>query len=125
MEEYRRRTTKQPLSWQCNNPECSVDGALYRFQADIPKCPKCSMEGFPYILMLALIHYMLPDPKGVFLGSRGRYDLACQKSRTYLSLPDNNEAATGDPSVVNCPGCLKRISELRVRGVSGGPIEPE
>lgn len=109
---YVSRTQSQPLEWVCTNPECiqtdeERKNHYVRFVSEKPKCPRCTQEGPPVIKLLALVHLLLPDPKGKIQGQYKRWRIACDKDRDYLALTDNNEAATDVPAAANCPGCIK------------------
>lgn len=102
------QTTKQPVVWRCPNPECFDTDLDYffEFKADEPVCPKCGL-GPPAVQKRVLIHFLVRDSKGPIYGQMGlRYRMACDARRSYLATPTNGEAATGDPTSVNCPGCL-------------------
>jgi hypothetical protein len=108
------RTNKQPLQFRCNNQECGKDGQPFEFTSTRDRCPKCKAEGYPYIQLLVLIHYLIPDDKGKISGYRGRrYRMACDPTRDYLATKTNEEAATSELAATTCPGCLKEANRLK------------
>ena len=113
------RTTKQPITWRCRNPECAVDGRQFEFQSDYDECPKCKSRP-PVTSMISLCHMLLPDPRGRIRGQHGRYRLACARKRDYLATTTNHESASNLIEVVNCPGCLAEVDRLKARGRVGG-----
>ncbi len=64
--------------------------------------------------LLVLTHLLIRDPKGPFKGQMGRFRMACNTKRAYLATITNMEAATGDPLIANCPGCLVEAKRLGV-----------
>lgn len=119
------RTTKQPLTWFCINPQCADRGKRHEWEGSKPVCPKCSSEGPPCVQLRTLIHLLLPEPKGLIPGQYGRYRIACDATRDYLATNTNNEQATGDVNIVNCPGCLKAAGHSGIVDVLGRSIQAE
>lgn len=119
------RTDKQPVRAYCLNPQClerSEDGRFeFEAEADPVACPKCGADGPPLLGLLVLIHLLVADPHGPIAGSGMRYRLACDERRAYLATATNLEAATGVPSVANCPACLMRAHELKLSASQGRP----
>lgn len=111
------RTAKQPLQWRCRNPVCR-----HEFFSDYAECPKCGGKKFPHVVLLTLIHMLLPDPSGPIQGMFTRLRLACDGQREMITDRTNNEAATGVPAVVNCPGCLAELNKLKLSSLVGAPI---
>ena len=109
------RTKHQPITWRCFNPECAAVGQrCYDFTADSPQCPKCGANP-PFVAARALIHMLVKDKSGPIPGDFGvRYKLACEGKRDYLATMTNEEAASGDSRVVNCPGCLSVLGNVAV-----------
>ncbi len=114
------QTNKQPVVWMCQNADCT--GPLRRsfdFISDYPICPKCGADGDPTVQKRVLIHLLVRDPKGPIAGERGsRWRLACDGTREHLATHTNGEAATGDPTQINCPGCTAHLG----RGIKSGAI---
>ena len=100
------RTQRQQLVWMCGNPKCVERGERFRFESDDPTCPKCGCHGPPVVQLRSLVHLLVPDKNGQIKGMYGRYKLACNPKRAYLSTGKNNEAACDDIEGVNCPDCL-------------------
>lgn len=108
------RTPKQPVRFRCVNPACAVDGQSFEFTSDQDRCPRCTAVGPPYVVVLVLIHILIPDPKGKLVGqSQMRYRCACDPTRDYAATFTNKEAATGDPSQSNCPGCVAEARRVK------------
>lgn len=112
------RTLRQPLQGYCLNPECfdpeSTDG---RFTFPIENeivCPKCKNGSFPFVGLLALVHWIRESMVGQILSNRRRYEMACDIKRHYIATETNQEAGTNYPGAVNCPGCLTKMTELGV-----------
>jgi len=123
------RTKKQPRRFMCVNPRCGDTGQSgtferFQFNADKDTCPKCKGSGYPYVVLMALVHLLIPDPQGRIMGGDGRYRMACDPSRHYLATTTNQEAATGDPEAVNCPGCLEVIAKASIQEPTGSLIVP-
>lgn len=107
------QTTKQPVVWRCPNPECfeSNLSRYYEFESEYGECPKCGLKE-PYVRKRVLIHVLVRDKGGPIVGNLGlRYRLACDPKRVTLATATNGEAATGDVTTANCPGCLKAIGD--------------
>ncbi len=115
------QTTKQPVVWMCQNPLCRPTGAFFEFESDEPKCPKCKSYGMPTVQKRVLIHFVYLDNKGPIPGQHCGVRLACDKRRDYLATFTNGEAASGDPGVCNCPGCLKIIASKKAKK-QGRPV---
>lgn len=115
----RDRTTRQPARGYCLNPECLEDSAAGRFEFDVQDdrfaCPKCGARDTPMVGLLVLTHLLIRDPEGPIRGAMGRFKLACHHSRAYLATLTNLEAATGDPRIANCPGCLAAARKLGIK----------
>lgn len=115
----RDRTIKQPVLGCCYNPECLEDRRKGRFEFqsehDHFACPKCGADRAPLVYMLVLIHLLVPQKGGKIVGKGGiEYNLACDETRAYLATVTNQEAATGDPTAANCPGCLAAAAKMRI-----------
>jgi len=121
MSHLQDRTKHQPIVWRCFNPECFERGAkVFDFERDAPKCPKCGAEA-PFITARALIHVLIRDENGPIPGEHGkRYRVACDAKRDYLATLTNEEAATGNPSAANCPGCLHVVKDALI--ITGQPL---
>ncbi len=121
------RTINQPVTAFCRNPQCrEVSDQEFRFCVEHAHvaCPKCGANQEPFVGVLTLTHQLVPHPKGPIIGYTGRrYKLACDDRRAYLATTTNNEAATDQPGVVNCPGCRAAIEKLRIVDPTGIPIE--
>ena len=75
--------------------------------------------------LLVLIHLLIRDQRGPIMGSEGvRYRFACDSGRVVLATPTNLEAATGDPSAANCPGCLKAKHDEKIDRIQGAKLVP-
>jgi hypothetical protein len=111
---YPGRTDKQPLVWSCSNPKCVEDFKIFTFESDQPKCPKCTCEGPPVIQLQALIHLLVPDKAGKIRGMYGRYKIACDPKRAFVSTGKENEVGTDDINAANCPDCLKFGKKSRI-----------
>ena len=76
--------------------------------------------------LLTLTHFLVRDTGGPILGTGGlRYRLACDSNRDYLATLTNNEAATGDADLVNCPGCLAAMEQLGIKQNQGWVLDLE
>lgn len=126
------RTRKQPLLAYCRNPACWQNdekcAPLMRFEFALEtgnvECPRCRANEPPMVGILVLTHLLIKDPRGPILGAEGwRYRMGCDAQRAYLATMTNQEAASGDPHVVNCPGCLKTPEAQAV--LEGAEIEKE
>lgn len=108
------RTPKQPLQGYCLNPICSHGLPDLKFVfpvSDEIECPKCGCNQYPFVGLLALIHWVRPSDRGELnLGGR-RMELACDPRRHYISTEHNKEVATAHLEAVNCPGCQKEIEK--------------
>ena len=117
------RTTKQPVLGYCLNKACREPGqSEFEFitEHDHFACPKCGSTDKSTVGVKVLIHLMLPDRNGPIEGSRGaKYILGCDSRRAYLATFTNLEAATGDPTVANCPGCLAEALRRNQLGPQG------
>ncbi len=89
---------------------------------DKQRCPRCTAEGYPHVILLALIHLLVPDEKGAIPSSGRRYRLGCDKPREYLATMTNQEGATGDVRQVNCTECLNTAKRLGIGGVVIGSV---
>ena len=117
------RTTRQPARGYCLNPECLEDSTASRFEFDVEDdrfcCPKCGGREKPMVGLLVLTHLLVRSPEGPIRGATGRFKLACHHSRAYLATITNMEAATGDPRIANCPGCMEAARKLGIKIPSG------
>lgn len=120
------RTEKQPMVFTCTNPACREFDAQtsifkkFDFESDLAVCPKCG-AGPPIVHRRTLIHLIARNDQGPIVGQGGlRWFMLCDPRRTYLATTTNEEAATGDSTVANCPGCLKVLGNRVV--VSGKPL---
>ena len=115
------QTTKQPVVWRCQNPDCLESNLdrFFEFESDECKCPKCGL-GHPAVIKRALIHFLVRDAKGPIQGDLGlRYHIGCSPTRAYIGTIENGEAGSGDLAAVNCPGCLKAVGDsLKVNGLA-------
>ena len=124
------QTVLQPVIWTCQNPQCKPPGRhSFDFQSDYAVCPKCKAEGYPLVQKVTLIHFLLPQIDGPIAGQYSRYCLPCDPKRDNMATQTNGEAATDQPQLVNCPGCLnamqKAMAELggKILGPSGRPLD--
>jgi hypothetical protein len=90
--------------FRCLNPDCSDNPhkVQFDFWADKPLCPSCGTDGETadgknVVGLITTIHY---DPPHTKRKNCGKNTLACMPERSVFGL-----AATGEPSVVNCPKC--------------------
>lgn len=117
------RIETQPAHGYCLNKECAnKDGSRFEFEIkNVPvTCPKCSACQEPTVGLLALTHFLTRDQRGPIVGEGGlRFRIVCSPTRDYLATGTNQEAASGDVSVVNCPGCLKGAMEQGLLKLSG------
>jgi hypothetical protein len=104
------RTIKQPIAWQCGNPQCMENGKRFIFTNDYGECPKCTLKP-PATKLLALVHLVYPDKNGPLPGKTGNWALACDPKRAYSATETNREAATNRTAIVNCPGCIKWLTD--------------
>ena len=124
------RTTKQRARGYCMNPQCLDASTDQQFEFDVEDdlfaCPKCGANTSPMVGLLVLTHLLIPDPKGKIVGAGGiPYMLACDDTRAYLATCTNQEAATGEPSAVNCPGCLAKMPKGAGWKFSGTIVKPQ
>ena len=88
--------------YRCQNESCSTDPhgrLIFDFWAEKPVCPKCGTDRKLHpdtVIELALTHFDPPHPT---IKRKGQRVLAC------TGKPFEGQHATGNPSVVNCPGC--------------------
>ena len=116
------RTCKQPARGYCLNPDCRGTTPRFEFESEHSPvvCPKCGSDQGPTVGLLVLIHFLYPNKQGEIIGEGGmHYSLACDSARAILATVTNQEAATGEISAVNCPGCLKNAVEKKLAKVSG------
>lgn len=128
------RTNKQPVRAICRNPECLEQSSdpHFSFACEHEKvaCPKCGANQSPMIGLLVLTHYLYRDRDGCITGTGGlTYSLACDTKRAYMATTTNQEAASGELSVVNCPGCLAAVEKKQLAKKTGwqllaNPTEP-
>ena len=126
------RTTAQPVTAFCMNPECATENAetgelserfLFDVSAGQVACPKCGANESPLVGLLTLTHMLLRDNNGPIRGMGGlKYKLACDHKRRVLATNTNQEAATGDLRACNCLGCLTYCAEMGISKNSGVPI---
>jgi len=120
------RTSKQQPRGYCLNPECLEDSAQSRFEFDVDHdrfcCPKCGGRDGPMVGLLVLTHLLVRDQGGPIVGQFGRFKLACHNSRAYLATVTNLEAATSDPSIANCPGCLAAAAKAGIKVPQGAAL---
>lgn len=110
------RTVYQPARAFCRNPQCREESNK-EFEFDVTHdnfgCPKCGANKSPMVGLLVLTHLLIPNPAGPIIGSGGRrFALGCDQKRAYLATVTNLEAATDNPEIANCPGCLDRAKSL-------------
>ena len=120
--DYPTRTGRQPLRWRCKNPACIEDDKKFEFDGDYPTCPKCGASGFPYVVLLTLVHMLVPDPNGKISGQHGRLRMLCDDSRGFVTDGKNNEAGTGVVGATTCPGCRAEIKRLKIKD-NGQPVK--
>ena len=125
------RCSKQPATGYCFNPECRDKSTDSRHEfpitGDSVRCDKCGSDSPLMVGLLVLIHLLVLDRDGPIVGSQGlRYRFVCDPKRSHLATTTNLEAATGDPTVANCPGCLKalRDSDMIVEGLRSDSDRP-
>lgn len=116
------RTTSQPVRGYCLNVKCRGDEGRFEFVTEHDRfaCPKCGGNTSPQVGLLVLIHFLVPNQQGKIVGSDGRYSVACDADRAYLATETNLEAATGQLSCVNCPGCLTAVQDALASAHSTG-----
>lgn len=120
------RTMNQPVTGFCRNPGCRdphprIPGATveHRFtvEHDHFSCDKCGANRSPMIGTLTLTHLLVPDITGPVKGTGGRcFKIACDSKRAYLATVTNDEAATDNIEIANCPGCIAAAEALRIPG---------
>ncbi len=109
------RTTRTQPRGYCLNPQCrEVSESRFEFDVDHDRfaCPKCGNNQSPGVGLLVLTHLLVQDNSGPILGAVGRFRLACHQQRAYLATATNLEAATGEPTIANCPDCLASAQRL-------------
>jgi hypothetical protein len=123
------RTTQQRPRAYCMNPQCrdvSDEEFHFNVENDHFACPKCGNNQPPGVGLLVLTHLLVPDRKGPIVGENGsRWRLGCEQKRAYLATVTNLEAATGDPAVANCTGCLAEAARLGITQAGGTPVVAE
>jgi len=73
-----------------------------------------------------LTHLLIPTPDGPINGTGGlRYRIGCDAKRAYLATLTNLEAATDNPKIANCEGCLKEADRLGLRVNTGWILTPK
>jgi hypothetical protein len=125
MEIGQDRTVKQPVTAFCRNPECANETGNFEFQVEHSgfACPKCGADREPYIGVQTLTHCLVQDKNGPIIGSGGRhYRIACDSKRAYLATVSNQEAATDQPQIVNCPGCRQQVHKMGIVDPTGVPL---
>lgn len=110
------RITHQPARGFCRNPQCR-DQSDQEFHFDVKNdhfaCPKCGADREPMAGLLSLVHLLIRNPDGPIIGAGGlRYAIGCDLKRAYLATITNQEAATDNIEIANCPGCLERARSL-------------
>lgn len=123
----RDRSSKQQPRGYCFNPACrekSEDGRYeFNVTGDKIRCDKCGSDSPVLVGLLVLIHLLILDRDGPILGSGGlRYKFACDHKRSHLATPTNMEAATGDVTAANCPGCLKALRDDDLKHNQGAAL---
>lgn len=117
------RTLNQPSTAFCRNPACrevSNQEFHFRVENDLFACPKCGADRSPMVGLLVLTHLLIPDAMGPVRGKGNRgYKIACDNKRAYLATVTNQEAATDNPKVANCPGCLEQVSKQGIKENTG------
>lgn len=121
------RTIKQPAMGCCYNPACREKSTDERFEFIVEhslfSCPKCGANQPPFVHLLVITHLLVPDQKGALIGAGGlRYKMACDETRAYLATVSNQEAASGDLQVVNCPGCLAAQQKENFPVIAGSAL---
>ena len=112
-----RTPLQRPMGY-CRNPDCRESGTQFEFEVkhDPIECPKCRATLAPMVGLLQLIHLLIPDLRGPVRGSGGlRYAIACRTKRAYLATATNQEAATDQIQIANCPGCVEAARRLNVK----------
>lgn len=120
-----RTTAQQPMGY-CLNPACRErsEDSRFEFAVDHDRfcCPKCGSHDAPGVGLLVLTHLLIRDPHGPIKGELGRFKVACDTRRAYLATFTNLEAATADPSIANCPGCLAAAEKSGIRTPQGAAL---
>lgn len=122
------RTINQPATGFCRNPECREDGQEFNFQVEHDNfcCPKCGADRAPLIGVLVLTHLLVRHEQGPIIGKGGlRWAIACDEKRAYLATATNQEAATDNAEVANCPGCLQNAEKLGLIKPDGWSYSPD
>lgn len=112
------RSTRNTCVGFCRNPKCRVDGNQFKFEVRHHHivCPKCGANQEPMVGLITLIHFLVQVDGGPLRGQGGiPYALACDEKRAYLATISNDEAATGDIDVANCPQCLENAAKLGIK----------
>lgn len=121
------RTIKQPAAGFCRNPECrekSDEEFQFVVEHDHFACPKCGANSLPMVGVLVLTHLMIRNEAGPIVGHGGlRWALGCDQVRAYLATTTNQEAATDNPKLANCPGCLDRAASLGIKTHAGWALQ--
>lgn len=121
------RTVKQPATGFCRNPECreqSNEEFHFRVEHDHFSCPKCGANAASMVGVLVLTHLLIRHEKGPIIGKGGlRYAIGCDEVRAYLATTTNQEAATDNPEIANCPGCLEQAKKLGIKTIAGWALE--
>ncbi len=108
------RTCKQQALAVCFNPECrsEPDDTCFEFtvENDHFACPKCGANKAPLVDLRTLTHLLIRDRAGLIVGEGGlQFKIACDPKRRHLATMTNEEAATDQRSVANCPQCLASV----------------
>lgn len=121
------RTINQPAEGFCRNPECAENGKEFHFavENDLFCCPKCGADRAPMVGLLVLTHLLVPHEKGPILGRNGRWVLACDDARAYLATATNQEAATDNAKIANCPGCIAKAQALGIKTDDSWSFKPK
>lgn len=98
--------------YRCYNPACTEDDMPgCAFEADVPVCPKCKLDGRTAdgkeaIIPILVIHLIVADKAGPIRGAYGqRFAAVCNRA---LKLDRAGKfRATADPAAVTCKACLE------------------
>lgn len=117
------RVVNQPATGFCRNPKCrekSTEEFTFQVEHDRFACPKCGADSAPMVGLLVLTHLLVPEKGGPIKGKGGlTYRIGCDQKRAYLATVTNQEAATDNPKIANCPGCLAAAEKLGIKTATG------
>lgn len=116
------RTNKQPVRAYCRNPQCrDRSDKIFEFNVENDRfaCPKCGANRDPMVGLYVLTHLLMQKKGGPIQGRYFQYIVACDEKRAYLATQTNLEAVTDNPTIANCPGCLKKIEEQKITETIG------